>query len=92
MGEWDTQSAYEFFPHQDRNVVDAVVHEKYYPAALFNDIALLFLESPVDPGPEADTICLPGSQDIYETSRCIATGWGKDQFGKMCQYHIIWLT
>ena len=90
VGEWDTQSVYEFFPHQDRLVVDAIIHENYYPAALFNDVALLFLDAPIDPGPEADTICLPLPTDSYDGSRCFATGWGKDQFGQAGKYqHIL---
>lgn len=82
MGEWDTQSAYEFFPHQDRLVVDAIIHEQYYPAALFNDVALLFLAEPIDLGPESDVVCLPRPNEVFDGSRCFATGWGKDQFGK----------
>ena len=81
IGEWDTQSAYEFFPHQDRLVVDAIIHEQYYPAALFNDVALLFLQEPIDLGPEADVVCLPRPDQVFDGSRCFATGWGKDQFG-----------
>jgi kallikrein len=80
VGKWDTQSAYEFFPHQDRLVVDAIIHEQYFPAALFNDVALLFLAEPVDLGPEAD-VCLPRSDQVFDGSRCLATGWGKNQFG-----------
>jgi len=90
VGEWDTQSEYEFFPHQDRNVVDAIIHEGYYPAALHNDVALLFLESPVDVGPEADTICLPDSNQAFNGARCYATGWGKNEYGKEGKYqHIL---
>lgn len=83
VGEWDTQSEYEFFPHQDRAVIDAIVHEQYFPAALFNDFALLFLDKPIDLGPESDTICLPRPEDVFDGARCFATGWGKDQFGNI---------
>jgi len=82
VGEWDTQSEYEFFPHQDRKVVDSVVHEGYYPAALHNDVALLFLESPVDVGPEADLICLPDINQSFGGQGCFASGWGKNEYGK----------
>jgi len=90
VGEWDTQSEYEFFPHQDRLVVDAVIHENYYPAALFNDVALLFLESPIDLGPESDVVCLPRQDEVFDGSRCFATGWGKDQYGQAGKYqHVL---
>jgi hypothetical protein len=49
--------------------------------ALFNDVALLFLAEPVDLGPEADVVCLPRPDQVFDGSRCFATGWGKDQFG-----------
>ena len=62
-------------------MVDAIIHEQYFPAALFNDVALLFLAEPVDLGPEADVVCLPRPDQVFDGSRCFATGWGKDQFG-----------
>lgn len=89
VGEWDTQSEYEFFPHQDRNVVEAIIHEGYYPAALHNDVALLFLDSPIDLGPESDTICLPDSDQAFSTNRCFASGWGKNEYGKEGRYQQI---
>jgi hypothetical protein len=42
---------------------------------------LLFLAEPVDLGPEADVVCLPRPDQVFDGSRCFATGWGKDQFG-----------
>lgn len=39
-GEWDTQTANEPYPHQDRTVVDVLIHEHYVKGPLFNDIAL----------------------------------------------------
>lgn len=89
VGEWDTQSAYEFFPHQDRLVVDAIIHEQYYPAALFNDVALLFLAEPIDLGPESDVVCLPRPDEVFDGSRCFATGWGKDQFGNFFTVYLL---
>lgn len=69
--------------------MDAIVHEQYYPAALFNDVALLFLAQPLDLGPEADVVCLPRPDQVFDGSRCFATGWGKDQFGIQDLYLII---
>lgn len=70
--------------------MDATVHEQYYPAALFNDVALLFLDEPVDLGPEADVPCLPRPDQVFDGSRCFATGWGKDQFGQAGKYqHVL---
>lgn len=82
-GEWDTQSENEFFKHQDRLVTDAVIHENFKAGNLHNDVALLFLDKPVDLGPEADTICLPSPGQVFDGSRCYATGWGKNEFGTL---------
>ena len=51
-------------------MVDAIIHEQYFPAALFNDVALLFLAEPVDLGPEADVVCLPRPDQVFDGSRC----------------------
>lgn len=84
-GEWDTQTKNELFSHQDRQVSQVIIHEGYYAGALYNDIALLVLESPVDPAENIDTVCLPQQGEIIDRTRCIASGWGKDVFGE-----IIW--
>jgi len=86
VGEWDTQNEYEFFPHQDRRVREAVIHEQFYRAGVYNDVALLFLESPVNLAPETDTICLPEPNQVFDGARCFATGWGKDEFGQEGKY------
>lgn len=88
-GEWDTQTKDEIFPHQDRNVVDVVVHEQYYKGGLFNDVALLFLAEPVQIVENVNTICLPPQDYTFDLKRCFASGWGKDLFGKEGKYQVI---
>lgn len=77
LGEWDTQTKDELFPHQDRNVVEFVIHPGYYKGGLFNDIALLFLDEPAQIAENINTICLPPPNTIFDHSRCLASGWGK---------------
>lgn len=89
FGEWDTQTKDEIFPHQDRNVVDFVVHEQFYKGGLFNDVALLFLDTPVDIAENVNTVCLPPQDYNFDFSRCFASGWGKDLFGKEGKYQVI---
>lgn len=48
LGEWDLQSTKETIKHQDREVEKVVIHEEYYSGGLHNDIALLFLKTPVE--------------------------------------------
>lgn len=88
-GEWDTQHTKELLPHQDREVKSISIHPQYYAGALYNDIALLFLKSPVEITENVDVVCLPPSNTIVETGDCYATGWGKDVFGKKGKYQVI---
>ncbi|XP_044761176.1 phenoloxidase-activating factor 2-like [Coccinella septempunctata] len=88
-GEWDTQTKKELYPHQDRQVQRVVSHREYYAGALYNDIALLLLESPVEIAENVNVICLPPQGSVYDYSRCYASGWGKDVFGKEGKYQVI---
>ncbi|XP_053675426.1 uncharacterized PE-PGRS family protein PE_PGRS54-like [Anopheles nili] len=89
LGEWDTQTKNEMFDHQDRNVVEIVSHAEFYKGGLFNDVALLFLEKPATIMETVNTICLPPADFNFDMSRCFASGWGKDVFGKQGTYQVI---
>jgi plasma kallikrein len=88
-GEWDTQTKNELLPHQDRTVVQTVIHPEYYAGALYNDVALLRLDAPVDAADNVDVVCLPEQNQQFDRSRCFASGWGKNVFGKEGQYQVI---
>jgi hypothetical protein len=88
-GEWDTQTKNEIFEHQDRDVVEIVVHPQYYKGGLFNDISLLILNTPVIFEENVQTVCLPPQNAIFDHSRCTASGWGKDVFGREGKYQVI---
>lgn len=88
-GEWDTKTTDEILPHQDRQVADIVIHQDYYAGGLFNDIALLFLESPVIAADNINPACLPPQDTNFDGLRCFASGWGKDSFGKEGRYQEI---
>lgn len=88
-GEWDTQTKKELYPHQDREVKRIVSHREYYAGALYNDIALLLLDSPVEIAENVNVVCLPPQDAVYDYSRCYASGWGKDVFGKEGKYQVI---
>jgi len=89
-GEWDTQTKDEIYAHQDRNVVNIFSHEQYYAGGLFNDIALLILEEPVNMEAEnVGVVCLPPKADAAPQADCVASGWGKDVFGKEGRYQVI---
>lgn len=88
-GEWDTQTKNELYPHQDRDVKTIIIHPQYYAGALFNDIAVLILESPIEIAENVDVVCLPKQGMAIDESRCFASGWGKDVFGKEGKYQVI---
>lgn len=75
-GEWDTQTIDEPYPHQDHAVIEVLIHEHYRRGAHFNDIALLFLDTPVELKENINTACLPPQDFHFDHQRCYATGWG----------------
>uniref|UniRef100_A0A1Y9H2Q6 Phenoloxidase-activating factor 2 n=1 Tax=Anopheles dirus TaxID=7168 RepID=A0A1Y9H2Q6_9DIPT len=89
LGEWDTQNVEEIYSNQDRNVVEIVTHAEFYKGGLFNDVALLFLDKPAELMETVNTICLPPADQNFDLSRCFASGWGKDVFGKEGTYQVI---
>lgn len=82
-GEWDTENTNEKWPHQDRDVREIAIHNQYNRRSLHNDIALLFLETPLKIGSNIDSICLPTQNYRFvHSDRCFVSGWGKDEYGK----------
>ncbi|PSN50700.1 hypothetical protein C0J52_01198 [Blattella germanica] len=81
-GEYDSQSSSEPVPHQEREITRIIRHPDFYSGALYNDIALLILDKPITIVVNAQPICLPQQDAIFDNRRCLATGWGIDAFGK----------
>lgn len=80
-GEWDTQTQDEVVPHQDRAVTEIIQHEGFYKGGLFNDIALLVLETPFETADNVGFVCLPKADSIFESAQCTASGWGSHSVG-----------
>ncbi|CAG4959232.1 unnamed protein product [Colias eurytheme] len=76
-GEYDTQTTKEQFSHQERNVKEITIHENYFRASLYNDIALLSLEKPFDLTPNIGIGCLGKTLPGNDVT-CFAMGWGKE--------------
>lgn len=89
VGEWDTQTTYELFPHSDHEIEKIVTHADFNKGGLQNDVALLFLKTNVEISEVANTICLPTQDQPFDGKRCFASGWGKDKFGKQGEYQVI---
>jgi len=84
-GEWDRGTTKEIIPHQDRQISEVIEHEHYHSGGLLNDIALLILREPMVLADNVDTICLPTQDYNFDYAQCLASGWGKGNFGKFFQ-------
>ncbi|XP_055856315.1 phenoloxidase-activating factor 2-like [Episyrphus balteatus] len=80
-GEWESNSNAELYPHQDRQVVEIIMHENFNAENLKNNIALLFLKTAFDAAPHIKTVCLPPVNTNFDMSRCFTSGWEMKQFG-----------
>ncbi|XP_037094074.1 putative lysozyme-like protein [Pollicipes pollicipes] len=80
LGDWDTKHEKEIFPHEEHRVSKIASHERFNRRVLFNDVALLFLEEPVELKQHIDTLCLPEEDEDFDHASCVATGFGKDRF------------
>ena len=75
--DWNIRSDTESYPYQQSNVESIVIHEDYHRDSLWNDMALLFLETPFIISTNVNLICLPSQDQSFDNSRCIVTGWRK---------------
>ncbi|CAO1431591.1 unnamed protein product [Diamesa hyperborea] len=87
-GEWDTQTDQEPFPYAQSDIASIVVHSDFHRGTATNNIALLFLENPIENNEHINTICLPPPHINFDDSRCFVTGWGKDNFNKNAEYAV----
>lgn len=83
LGEWDTQTTNEMFPHVDHKVAQTIIHADFGPANLFNDVALVVLKTACQLSAHVNTICLPPQNHKFENDYCFASGWGADKYGEV---------
>lgn len=91
LGEWDVNHDVEFYPYIERDVQNLFIHPEFYAGTLFNDLAILRIDRPVDftQSPHISPACLPEPFTDYSGQRCWTTGWGKDAFGDYGKYQNI---
>ncbi|KAK0160139.1 hypothetical protein PV328_007576 [Microctonus aethiopoides] len=93
LGDWDIKSTNEQFPHQEYNIKSTkqiFVHPKYNNKSMFNDIAIVRLNTsvPLETNLNINTACLPDKSPAAG-SRCYVAGWGKNAFGPSGMYQNI---
>lgn len=87
VGEWNTQSSdneeEKSISHQDIDVSQIIIHPNFNNGSMFNDVALIKLDSAAILKEHINTICIPNNEEQlnYDTHSCVSTGWGKDAFG-----------
>lgn len=89
-GEWDMKDTNEELGHQDRNVSNIIVHPRFEASTFIHDIALLIVAVPFELTWAVNTICLPPHNFLPEhNTKCTASGWGKNQFGRGGEYQSV---
>lgn len=88
-GEWDSKTTRERLPYQERNVANIISHKDFVAAGVFNDFALLVLETPMDKAEHIGTVCLPDQGQTIISKNCFVSGWGKNVFGSEGRYQDI---
>lgn len=89
-GEYNMQQQNEEYDHQDRIVMNIIVHNKYQQSTLANDVALLIVDEPFQLSLAVNTICLPPPNIQTDPNTiCVATGWGKISFDPIDRYQSI---
>ncbi|XP_015379949.1 PREDICTED: uncharacterized protein LOC107173785 [Diuraphis noxia] len=91
LGEWDVNHDVEFYPYVETDVVNMVINREFYAGTLYNDLAILRMDKPVDfsRNPHISPACLPDAFSDFTGQRCWTTGWGKDAFGDYGKYQNI---
>lgn len=89
-GEWDTQIQTEPLKSQDIVARDVIVHEDFYKPASLNDVALIIGKESFKLDGHIQTACLPPPKHNFDNNHnCLASGWGKDEFGKTGKFSVI---
>lgn len=75
LGDHNIRSSYEV-QHITKRVKRVVRHRSFDPRTLYNDIALLTLESPIQYSRSVRPICLPTTAKNYGGQWGMVAGWG----------------
>ncbi|KAH8249140.1 hypothetical protein KR032_006273 [Drosophila birchii] len=83
VGEWDVAVKLEPQPHQERSVMELLLHPNYTQIPLVHNIAVILVaqDSPFLLSANVQPICLPPPKMVYNYSQCYVSGWQKKDFG-----------
>ncbi|XP_070851702.1 phenoloxidase-activating factor 2-like isoform X2 [Drosophila suzukii] len=80
-GEWDLSSDFEMRKHEDVTIRKIVRHPDFQEDSGANNVALLFLERPLQRTRHINLICMPPLPRPIIWNRCIVSGWGINLVG-----------
>jgi len=96
VGEYDASgfNAPEEIVHEEYTVSKILRHPSFHQGRLSNDIALLFVDRPINLNhPYVNTACLPSCDQQFDFQfsngsgvRCWVAGWGKDEYDGTFQF------
>ncbi|CAO1441008.1 unnamed protein product [Diamesa serratosioi] len=76
-GQWDSESTQEPLDHVEVDVESYIIHKDFNADNSYNDIALLFLKTPLTKDNHINTICLPPQDMEFDDAKCFATSMSK---------------
>jgi len=92
LGEWDAKANLEPFKYVEAVVSRISIHPLFNGANLQNDIAVLTLDTEVDPSanPHINPVCpAQVATSFVNNPNCWVAGWGKDEFGDQGKFQFI---
>ncbi|XP_044316373.1 phenoloxidase-activating factor 2-like [Drosophila rhopaloa] len=88
-GEWDLKTNSEQLPHVEARIRSIVRHPGFAKNNGANNVALLFLRTPLKFTQHIKPICLPPDNRNFDYSRCIFSGWGKKSFADLTYMDVL---
>ncbi|XP_017115893.1 phenoloxidase-activating factor 2-like [Drosophila elegans] len=89
-GEWDFRTKTEQLSHVDAGIRLIVRHPEYNRQTGANNVALLFLKTPLRITRHINPICLPTEDWHFDNfDNCIFSGWGYQSFNEYTNMNIL---
>ena len=76
---------FSFCIYKDRDVAMIVTHPAFESKRIWNDVGVLFVQQDFEITDHISPVCIPSNPDDdseYMSENCVATGWGRNKYGK----------
>ena len=75
LGDYDIKTPHEV-RHVEKRVKRVVRHRGFDMRTLYNDVAILTLNEPVEFSETIRPVCLPSGSNLYAGQKAVVIGWG----------------